>query len=149
MYKILLLISCLLNVYSIYRIRYWKWLLAWSKHGHFETTKCWDAERERVKELKNSLRDCQAAVEETAVEEAAIRNLANFGVSEHVYCGICGRKMTREDFLRHVTIYANGECSDLEDFHSTKTFTPEEEKEIEKFLDENRDLMDDLVKSGD
>lgn len=28
-------------------------------------------------------------------------------------------------------------------------FTPEEEKEILKFLDENRDFMQDLIKRGD
>ena len=30
-----------------------------------------------------------------------------------------------------------------------RVFTPEQEKEIQKFLDENKDLMDDLVKLGD
>ena len=65
--------------------------------------------------------DCQAAF-----EEVAIRSAANMDTPDYFFCGICGRKMTPEDFARHVAIYPKGECSDLEDFHSTKTFTPEE-----------------------
>ena len=30
-----------------------------------------------------------------------------------------------------------------------KLFTPEQEKEIDEWLDNNKDLMDDLVKAGD
>jgi hypothetical protein len=32
---------------------------------------------------------------------------------------------------------------------NTRPFTSEEEKEIQKFLDENRDFMQDLIKRGD
>lgn len=83
-----------------------------------------------------------------ALEEAAIKNAANMGSPPYFYCGICGRKMASKDYARHAALYPKGECSDLEDFHSTKTFTPEEGL-IDKWLEENRDLMDDLVKGGD
>lgn len=83
-----------------------------------------------------------------ALEEAAIKNAANFGVADNYYCGICGRKYTPEDYIKHAALYPKGECLDLEDFNC-KAFTLEEKGLIDKWLEENKELMDDLVKGGD
>ena len=78
-----------------------------------------------------------------AIEELALQNAADMGVPDHFYCGICGRKMTPKDYARHAALYPKGENLDLED---TKTFTPQQEKMIDQFMDDNRELMEELQK---
>jgi len=71
------------------------------------------------------------------LEKLAIMNAANMGVPDYFYCGECGQKCDADKFAEHV--YDHG---------VRPTFTPEQEVFIENFLDENKDLMDDLAKDG-
>lgn len=43
------------------------------------------------------------------MERAALENLANFGVPDHFYCGICGQKHSRDTIENHILSHESNE----------------------------------------
>lgn len=43
------------------------------------------------------------------VEEAALKNMANFGEAKTFYCGTCGREFSKERFIAHQNAWG-GRC---------------------------------------
>lgn len=48
------------------------------------------------------------------IEEAAIQSALNMGIPEHYYCGFCGRKLSKNKLIEHLTENQNGECLDAD-----------------------------------